>query len=94
MNSDIPFLCNLSYFSGLICVLVSCLYIESQHTNALFANSRLFWLMPVLLLFWVLETLFKVERNNIDDDPVKYALKSKTSYICLIGLLVLILFNI
>lgn len=94
LNSDIPFLSNLSYFSGLICVLVSCLYIESQYNNTLFANSRLFWLMPVLLLYWILETLFKVERNSIDDDPVKYALKSKTSYIFLIGLLVLILFNI
>ena len=81
LKSDIPFVNNLSYFSGLICVLVSCLYIESQQTDELIKNSKLLWLMPVLLLFWILETLFKVERNSIDDDPVKYALKSKTSYI-------------
>ena len=85
MKSDIPFVNNLSYFSGLICVLVSCLYIESQQTDELIKNSKLLWLMPVLLLFWILETLFKVERNSIDDDPVKYALKSKTSYICLLA---------
>ena len=91
---DISFITNLSYSSGLICVLVSCLYIESQQTLALYNDSKLLWFIPVILLYWILETLFKVGREKVDDDPVKYALKSKTSYICLIGFIVVLLINV
>ena len=49
------------------------------------------WLVPIILLYWILETLFKVERGQIEDDPVKYALKSKTSYICLAGFIIIFL---
>jgi len=31
--------------------------------------------------------LFLVSRNKVNDDPVVYALKSKTSYICAIFLI-------
>jgi len=89
--SDISFVSNLSYFSGLISILVICLYIESQQAQALYGQTTLLWFIPVILLYWVLETLFKVERGDIDDDPVKYALKSKTSYISLFGFAVIAL---
>ena len=51
------------------------------------------WIIPIILLYWVLETLFKVERGQIDEDPVKYALKSKTSYISLVGLIIIFLLS-
>ena len=84
-SSDKSFISSLSYFSGLISVLVICLYIESQQALAIYNDSKILWIIPVILLYWILETLFKVERGHIDDDPVKYALKSKNSYISLIG---------
>ncbi len=91
---DTKFISNLSYFSGLISVLVICLYIESQQALTFYNESNLFWFIPVILLYWILETLFKVERGQMDDDPVKYALKSKTSYISLFGLIVIFLFSL
>lgn len=93
-NLDIQFVTNLSYFSGLICVLVSCLYIESQQSLAIYNDSKLLWFMPAILLYWILETLFNVGRDKVDDDPVKYALKSKTSYICLIGFIIVLFINV
>lgn len=92
-SSDIHFISNLSYFSGLISVLVICLYIETQQALALYNESKLLWFIPIILLYWILETLFKVERSQIDDDPVKYALKSKTSYISLLGFIAILLFS-
>lgn len=89
--SDIPFIRNLSYFSGLISVLVICLYIESKQAQIFYIESKLLWLIPVIMLYWILETLFKAERANIDDDLVKYALKSKTSYISLFGFIFILL---
>lgn len=92
-SSDKSFISNLSYFSGLISVLVICLYIESQQALSLYQNSKILWLVPIILLYWILETLFKVERGQIDDDPVKYALKSRTSYISLTGFIVILLIS-
>ena len=89
--SDKSFVTNLSYFSGLISVLVICLYIESQQALTLYNQSKILWFIPIILLYWVLETLFKVERGQINEDPVKYALKSKTSYISLVGLIIIFL---
>ena len=93
-SSDIQFISNLSYFSGLISVLVICLYIESQQGLAVYNESRLLWFIPIILLYWILETLFKVERGQVDDDPVKYALKSKTSYVSLVGFFMILLLSI
>ncbi len=92
--SDKSFIANLSYFSGLISILVICLYIESQQALTLYNQSKILWLTPIILLYWVLETLFKVERGQINEDPVKYALKSKTSYMALIGFIIIFLLSI
>ena len=91
--SDKSFVTNLSYFSGLISILVICLYIESQQALTLYNQSKILWFIPIILLYWVLETLFKVERGQIDEDPVKYALKSKTSYISLFGFIIIFLLS-
>ena len=91
--SDKSFVSNLSYFSGLISILVICLYIESQQAISLYSQSKMLWLIPIILLYWVLETLFKVERGQIDEDPVKYALKSKTSYISVVGFFIVFLLS-
>ncbi len=93
-SSDNSFISNLSYFSGLISVLVICLYIESQQALAFYNESRVLWFAPIILLYWILETLLKVERGQIDDDPVKYALKSKTSYIALASLIIIFLVSL
>ena len=93
-SSDNSFISNLSYFSGLISVLVICLYIESQQALALYNESRILWFAPIFLLYWILETLLKVERGQIDDDPVKYALKSKTSYIALASFIIIFLVSL
>lgn len=91
--SDKSFIANLSYFSGLISILVICLYIESQQALTLYSQSKILWFIPIILLYWVLETLFKVERGQIDEDPVKYALRSKTSYISLVGFVIIFLLS-
>ena len=88
--TDISFVSQLSYFAGLISILVICLYIESQQARELYEASQFLWFVPVILLYWVLETLFKVERGEVDDDPVKYALKSKTSYVSLVGFILIL----
>lgn len=90
-SSDKQFISNISYFSGLISVLVICLYIESQQALSYYNESKVLWIIPIILLYWILEALFKVERGQMDDDPVKYALKSKTSYVSLAAFVIILL---
>lgn len=84
VSSDQNFVAQLSYFSGLISALIVCLYIDSQQAQNLYSSTPVLWLIPIILLFWIIETLFKVERGKVEDDPVLYALKSKTSYFALV----------
>lgn len=94
VKEDINFMTHLSYFCGLISVLIICLYIDSQQASMLYSNSRILWFIPMILLFWIIETLFLVTRKKVDDDPVLYALKSKTSYVCCIFLIIIFYFAI
>jgi 4-hydroxybenzoate polyprenyltransferase len=92
VKEDINFITNLSYLCGLISVLIICLYIDSQQASLIYSNSRVLWFVPMIFLFWIVETLFLVSRKAVDDDPVAYALKSKTSYVCAIFLITIFYF--
>lgn len=86
-RKDLNFITQLSFFCGLISVLILCLYIDSQQASLIYSNHRVLWFVPMIFLYWIVETLFLVSRNKVNDDPVVYALKSKTSYICAIFLI-------
>ena len=84
INSDYEFVSKISYFSGILSILVICLYIDSQEAKIIYSSPEVLWIIPLILFYWVIETLFKVERGLVDDDPVLFAIKSKTSYVSLI----------
>lgn len=81
-KEDLPFLAQLSVFSGLISVLVICLYIDSRSAEIIYGQPQYLWLLPILMLYWIIEILFKTERNLVGYDPVIYALKNPTTYLC------------
>lgn len=91
-KEDLHFITHLSYFCGLISVLIICLYIDSQQAAFIYTNSQILWFTPIIFLYWIVETLFLVSRGKVDDDPVVYALKSKASYICGISLIIIFYF--
>lgn len=81
-KEDMPFLSQLSVFSGLISVLVICLYIDSRSAEIIYGHPQYLWLLPIFMLYWIIEILYKTERNMVGYDPVIYALKNPTTYIC------------
>tara|TARA_B100000900_G_scaffold355803_1_gene325223 strand:- start:4134 stop:5543 length:1410 start_codon:yes stop_codon:yes gene_type:complete len=91
---DKSFLSKLSYFCGLISVLVICLYIDSEQASTIYTSPQLLWFIPIIFLYWITETLFNVERGEVNDDPVIYALKSKTSYVLVILCSIIIFFSV
>lgn len=65
---------------GLLAVLVFALYINSSEVLAIYAEPRMLWLICPLLLYWVTRVWFLAAREQLDDDPVVFALKDRLSY--------------
>jgi 4-hydroxybenzoate polyprenyltransferase len=66
--------------AGYMAVLVLALYVNAPETSALYARSKILWLLCPLLLIWLTRLWFRAGRGMLLDDPVLDALKDSTSY--------------
>lgn len=76
---DLPILLSLGTTSGCLCVLVLALYINSPAVVLLYRHPQVIWFLCLLLLYWISHVWLKAHRGEMDDDPVVFALKDKTS---------------
>lgn len=76
---------------GLMAVLVFALYINSAEVLAIYREPRFLWLLCPLLLYWSTRVWFLAAREQLDDDPVVFALKDRISYLAGIVAVVLVL---
>ncbi|MFA5140453.1 MAG: UbiA family prenyltransferase [Elusimicrobiota bacterium] len=65
---------------GALSVLVFALYINTRQVALLYTRPALLWLICPLLLYWIGRVWFLVQRGEVEDDPVVFALKDRTSY--------------
>ncbi len=66
--------------SGLSSVIVMVMYIFNDAYNAQFYSAPIFlWAFPFILLIWVCHIWLICSRGELNDDPVIFALKDKTS---------------
>jgi 4-hydroxybenzoate polyprenyltransferase/phosphoserine phosphatase len=92
VSHDKDFIFQLSSFSGLISVLVICLYIDSQQALEIYSSVYVLWFIPFILMYWIIDILFNAHRGSVHDDPVVYVITDKKSYICLIIFLIILIF--
>ncbi len=87
--SDLPILSALAAAAGFSAVVVFCLYLSSDVVSSLYHRPNVLWLACPLLIYWISRMLLLSHRRFIDDDPVVFALRDRTSLatIILIGLL-------
>lgn len=78
--------------AGMLSILVILLYLQSSAVRALYKSPQLLWLLTPLLLYWIVRVWLLAHRDEIDDDPVIFAIKDKVSWI--IGFLILIVVGI
>jgi 4-hydroxybenzoate polyprenyltransferase/phosphoglycolate phosphatase-like HAD superfamily hydrolase len=69
--------------SGYIAALVFSLFVENAHQEA-YREPVLLWLAVPVLLYWISRIWIVTGRGQMQDDPVKYALKDRVSFICAI----------
>jgi 4-hydroxybenzoate polyprenyltransferase len=77
--SDAQLLQTLGVSSGYISALVMVLYVSSEDVKSLYAQPMAIWLAIPILLFWVSWVWLKATRGEMNDDPIVFAAKDKTS---------------
>lgn len=78
---DIPLIGTIGISSGIISTLVFTLYIVNPDVIILYQNPHLLYFIAPLVLYWILRMWFIAHRGEMDDDPIVFALKDKTSYL-------------
>ncbi|MGH9485220.1 MAG: UbiA family prenyltransferase [Terriglobales bacterium] len=76
--------------SGVASLVISMLYITNGVATHLYGNPNCLWAVPLLLYLWQMRVWLLAHRGTLDDDPVVFAFKDKTSLVlgagCLLAL--------
>jgi 4-hydroxybenzoate polyprenyltransferase/phosphoglycolate phosphatase-like HAD superfamily hydrolase len=70
--------------SGYIAALVFSLYVENGAHRGAYREQNILWLAVPVLLYWISRIWIITGRGQMQDDPVKYALKDRVSFVCAI----------
>ncbi len=85
-TEDVSLVETMGMSAGYIAVLVLCLFISSRDVSALYRTPILLWLMCPVMLYWISRVWILARRDELHDDPVLFAVRDRTSYVC--GLLI------
>lgn len=72
--------------SAIGAVIVLALYLQSPDVATAYERPELLWLTCPVILYWLARLLLLADRGTVDDDPVMFAVRDRTSW--LTGLLV------
>jgi 4-hydroxybenzoate polyprenyltransferase/phosphoserine phosphatase len=90
-TSDAALIQILGVASGHSALVILALYLNSDAVLSLYQNPKVIWAAIPIMLFWISWVWIKAHRNEMNDDPLVFAVKDKTSLVA--GLmLVLVLF--
>lgn len=90
ISSDISIIQNLGITSGYASVIVLSLYLNSETVAKLYEFPEFLWGEVPLLLLWISWAWIKAHRNEMDDDPLIFAFKDRTSQLIGIGFVFLL----
>jgi len=83
IQSDMNILLSLGSASGLGSVLILALYVQSETATLMYPAKGWLWLIPAVVLYWVTRLWMKTNRDEIDDDPVVFAMRDRQSLVVL-----------
>jgi 4-hydroxybenzoate polyprenyltransferase/phosphoserine phosphatase len=79
--SDIPFVLAYGCGSSLMSVLVIAIYLNSPDVSVHYRRPDLLWFVCPTLAYWSSRLWLLSTRGQLDEDPVLFAIKDKTSYV-------------
>lgn len=90
IQDDLEVVSSMGTGSGYLAVLVLALYIQDSHTAELYGTPEIIWLACLLLLYWISRIWLIAHRGHMQDDPVVFAIKDKSSW--LVGFTLILIF--
>ena len=80
---DLPVLILISFTSAMVSIVILVLYLNSEKVIDLYSRPIFLWGIILILLYWLSRIFLLTNRGVISSDPVIFAIKDKTSYLCL-----------
>jgi len=81
-TQDLEMVGSMGPTAGYIAVLVFCLYVDSPGVTERYHSPMLLWFVCPVLLYWISRVWFLSHRGLMQDDPVKFALTDRNSWLC------------
>lgn len=89
--TDLPFIAQAAVAAGYVSVLVMALYVSSPDVAELYPRPDLLWGICLVLLYWITRVALLTHRGEMHDDPVVFAATDRTSQLCLLAVLLLVI---
>ena len=83
-RDDLPIVVGLGLSSGFLSVLVLLLYTQSALVKNLYGFPEALLLAAIAIAYWISRLFLISQRGGMHDDPIVFAIKDITSYVCLI----------
>jgi 4-hydroxybenzoate polyprenyltransferase/phosphoserine phosphatase len=77
---DLSIISSVGPACGYMAILVLALYINSDEMTKLYKFTFPLWLLCPLLLYWITRLWFIAHRNELNEDPIVFALKDRISW--------------
>jgi len=77
---DGPMLKRFGASVGALSALVLAFYVQDPTVAAHYDSPALLWALPAIVLFWLAHVWLKVERREMHDDPLLFALRDPMSW--------------
>jgi 4-hydroxybenzoate polyprenyltransferase len=81
---DLPMVTAMGTASGYIAALVFMLYVESSAVRVQYREPAVLWLVLPALLYWLGRIWLLAGRGQMQEDPVKFALRDRQSLVCVV----------
>jgi len=78
---DLPAITSVGIANASLSCLLFALYLNSEKVRVLYSHPQRLWLVAMVLLYWTSRVWILANRNEIDDDPVLFAIKDRVTWI-------------
>jgi 4-hydroxybenzoate polyprenyltransferase len=79
--ADIVILQSLGGAAGFLAVFVFALYINSEDVREMYRYPEILWLMCPVLGYWIMRVWMLVARNQMNEDPISFAVTDFNSWL-------------
>jgi len=83
--NDLGMIQALGAAAGFSAILLLILYFSSEEASGLYETPEILWGIGPLMLFWISRMLVLANRGEMDDDPIVFAAKDRTSILVGLG---------